>query len=220
MILIATCTMCNYHYPLEAVGSPLYRNMSWYDIVPILKISEPNRREEWPTLTCVAKLCTQQAWESNCNNIKGVVQTVRALRIIQYPKWPRNNPQNTELQHRMSEKEKWKAPVGWTARIILLHVRNLHSSQRWLTRRAKAPKALETANHETNGQQQQQQKLVQHRMIRQENAQRQHREGKKKGGKSNRAFKLILNDSLESGPKKGLSSQNIPFDKGWTTVLW
>lgn len=40
-----------------------------------------------------------------------------------------------------------------------------------------------------------------------------------KKGKSNRAFKLILNDSLESVPKKGLSSQNIPFDKGCTTVL-
>lgn len=53
---------------------------------------------------------------------------------------------------------------------------------------SESPKALETANHETNGQQQQQKKLVQHRMIRQENAQRQHREGKKKGGEEQQSF--------------------------------
>lgn len=31
--------MCYYHYPLDAMGSPHYRNVSRYDIVPILKIS-------------------------------------------------------------------------------------------------------------------------------------------------------------------------------------
>lgn len=42
---------------------------------------------------------------------------------------------------------------------------------------------------------------------------------RKKKGKYNRAFKFILNDSLESVPKTGLSSQNILFDKGCTTIL-
>lgn len=181
MVLTVTCTLCNCHYPLEAIGSPLYGNMGWYDIVPILKISEPNRREEWSTLTCVAKLCTQQAWESNWNNSKGVVQTVSTLRIIHYPKWHRNNPQNTELQHRTSEQETWKALVVWTARVILLHVRNLNSSQRWLTdTQSESPKAHRDGQSWNERTAAATKKLVQHRIIRQENAQRQHREGGKK----------------------------------------
>lgn len=45
-------------------------------------------------------------------------------------------------------------------------------------------------------------------------------EKEKKRVSANRAFKLILNDSLQSVAKEGLSSQNIPFDKGCKETMF
>lgn len=186
MVLIATCTTCNYHYPLEAMGSPLYGNMGWYGIVPILKMSEPNRREEWSRLTSVAKLYTAGV-RRQLKQYKGSCANSKHPTTHPIPKMTQEQPS----EHRTAAQSVGEGEMKSSSCMIGTHNLTPCSQPQQFSgmtdTRSESSKALwddQSLNERTAAATK---KLVQHRMIRQENAQRHHREGKK--GKRKQSFR-------------------------------